>query len=68
MGYSYPLNLKSLFIRGFNGKYGITPETVHGLTGLSFYGTNITIDNTVLNQKRDLFQATNLKGLCFVKD
>lgn len=69
VGNFYPLKLKSLFVRGFvdssGRKFDITPEAVFRLTGISYYGTTITIDEGAKNQKRDLFEATNLTGLCF---
>jgi hypothetical protein len=67
---TYKLNLKSLFIRGFvdssGRKFDITPDAVPGLTGFEYHGVLVSIDK-LPNQKRDLFEATNLKGLCFVK-
>ena len=67
---TYKLNLKSLFIRGFvdssGRKFDITPDAVPGLTGLEYHGVLVSIDK-LPNQKRDLFEATNLNGLCFVK-
>jgi hypothetical protein len=68
---TYKLNLKSLFIRGFidssGRRFDITPEAVPGLTGFEYHGVLVSIDN-LPNQKRDLFEATNLKGLCLIKD
>jgi hypothetical protein len=68
---TYKLNLKSLFIRGFvdssGRKFDITPDAVPGLTGFEYHGVLVSIDN-LPNQKRDLFEATNLKGLCLVKN
>ena len=64
---SYAFRLKSLFLKKFNGKYDITPEAIDLLNGVSFYGTSITIDNTFVNERRDLFISENLKGLCFIK-
>lgn len=71
MNKTYRLNLKSLFIRGFIDSSGrnfdITPEAVPGLTSFEYHGVSISIDN-LPKQKRDLFEATNLKGLCLIKD
>ncbi len=64
---SYEFDLQSLFIRNFNGKYDITPDAIDLLTGVNFHGTLMTIDEGAKNQKRDLFEAINLQGLCFVK-
>jgi hypothetical protein len=64
---SYAFELASLFVRNFNGKYDITPETVDLLTGVDFHGTLINIDEGVKNQRRDLFEAKNIQGLCFVE-
>jgi len=68
---TYGLNLKSIFIRGFidssGRKFDITPESVPGLTSFEYHGVSISIDD-LPKQKRDLFEASNLKGLCFVKN
>jgi hypothetical protein len=68
---TYKLNLKSLFIRGFidssGRRFDITPEAVPGLTGFEYHGVLVSIED-LPNQKRDLFEATNLRGLCFIKD
>lgn len=64
---SYRLNLKSVFVRGFTDstgrKFDITPETVVGLNSFEYHGVSVSIDN-LPNQKRDLFEASNLNGLC----
>jgi hypothetical protein len=60
----YILDLKSLFMRGFNGKYDITPRAIDNLNGVQYFGTDIFIDNDIKNEVRDIFVASNLKGLC----
>ncbi len=68
VGSSYPFDIESLFqrnVRTLEGTFDITPDAVHGLSGIDFHGASITIDHGIKNEPNDLFEAKNLQGLCF---